>query len=92
MMHIDRRYMSAVFRDIDPSEIDGRRYVLLPRINEGLMLSEVPAWRCFNEEALGCSGVDFAKYADSEPYIYLDMAREQGEQFMRRYGARPCAR
>ena len=116
MMHIDRRYMSAVFREdmlysaadgsmhaprwiraggkaakyypefhvggrrIDPSEIDGRRYVLLPRINEGLMLSKVPAWRCFNEEALARSGVDFAKYAGSEPYIYLDMAREQGEQ------------
>lgn len=116
MMHIDRRYMSAVFREdmlysaadgsmhapqwiraggkaakyypefrvggrrIDPSEIDGRRYVLLPRINEGLMLSKVPAWRCFNEDALARSGVDFAKYADSEPYIYLDMTREQGEQ------------
>ena len=35
-------------------------------------MRNVPDWGCFNAEALRRSGIDFLKYADSEPYIYVN--------------------
>lgn len=65
---------------IDMVNADPNLYILFPRINEGYMLRNVPDWGCFNAEALRRSGIDFLKYADSEPYIYVNPELDEENQ------------
>lgn len=67
-------------KHIDMVNAAPKRYMLFPRINEGYMLRNVPDWGCFNAEALRRSGIDFLKYADGEPYIYINPELEEEKQ------------